>query len=69
MKILFKYIRRKIDERIANKIKDVRELIETVNDIMKDKDDLRNFGMIFVISGLGSAYLGTCMMLRSKSMQ
>lgn len=69
MKILFKYIRRKIDERIANKIKDVRELIETVNDIMKDKDDLRNFGMIFVSSGLLSAYLGTCMMLRSKSMQ
>ena len=69
MKILFKYIGRKIDERIANKIKDVRELIETINDIMNDKEDLRNFGMIFVIAGLGSTYLGTCMMFRSKSMQ
>ena len=69
MKILFKYIGRKIDERIANKIKDVRGLIETINDIMNDKEDLRNFGMIFVIAGLGSTYLGTCMMFRSKSMQ
>ena len=69
MKTIFKYIGRKIDERITNKIKDVRELIETVNDIMKDKDDLRNFGMIFVSAGIGSAYLGTCMMLKSKSMQ
>ena len=69
MKTMFKYIGRKIDERIANKIKDVRELIETVNDIMKDKDDLRNFGMIFLSAGLGSAYLGACMIFRSKSMQ
>ena len=69
MKILFKYIGRKIDERIANKIKDVRELIETVNDIMKDKDDLRNFGIMFLCAGLGSAYLGTCMVLTSKSMK
>ena len=69
MKILFKYIGRKIDERIANKIKDVRELIETVSDIIKDKDDLRNFGMLFVSAGVGFACLGTCMMLTSKSMQ
>ena len=69
MKILFKYIGRKIDERIANKINDVRELIETINDIMKDKDDLRNFGMMFLGAGLGSAYLGTCMILGSKSMK
>ena len=59
MKRLFKYIARKVDEKVAKSInsvneciKGVNECINTVSDKMKDKDDLYNFGMIFKSVGI-----------------
>ena len=69
MKRLFKYVIRKVDEKVSNSVKDITECIKTVRDIMKNKEDLRNFGMLFVSAGVGFACLGTCMMITSKTMQ
>ena len=75
MKKIFKYICRKVDEKVAKTINSVNECINTVSDKMKNKEDLYNFGMIFkcigvgiVGLGLGSFYLGNCMMAKSKTM-
>ena len=68
MKRLFKHIIRKVDEKVSNTIKDITECINTVRDTMKNKDDLINFGMIFISDGVGLVCLGTCMMIKSKTM-
>lgn len=68
MKRLFKHIIRKVDEKVSNTIKDITECINTVRDAMKNKDDLINFGMIFISGGVGLVCLGTCMMIKSKTM-
>ena len=58
MKRLFKYIGRKIDERIANKIKDVRELIETVNDIANDNESKKVISDVMIGVGVGLSVAG-----------
>ena len=68
MKRLFKYIVRKVDEKVSNSIKNVTECINTISDKMKNKEDLINFGMIFASSGVGLVCLGTCMIMKSKTM-
>ena len=68
MKRLFKYIVRKVDEKLANSIKDVKDLIDDVSDKMKNKEDLINFGMIFISASVGLGCLGTCMIIKGKSM-
>ena len=68
MKRIFKHIIRKVDEKVSNTIKDITECINTIRDAMKNKDDLINFGMIFISSGVGLVCLGTCMMIKSKTM-
>lgn len=68
MKRLFKHIIIKVDEKVSNTIKDITECIKTVRDTMKNKDDLINFGMIFISGGVGLVCLGTCMMIKSKTM-
>ena len=68
MKRMFKYIVRKVDEKVANSIKNITECINTVSDKMKDKDDLINFGMIFASAGVGLVCLGSCMIIKAKTM-
>ena len=72
MKKLFKYIVRKVDEKVSNSIKNVTECINTISDKMKNKEDLINFGMIFITAGLGLGVglvsLGSCMVIKGKSM-
>lgn len=68
MKRLFKNIIRKVDEKVSNTIKDITECINTIRDTMKNKDDLINFGMIFISGGVGLVCLGTCMIMKSKTM-
>ena len=68
MKRIFKHIIRKVDEKVSNTIKDITECINTIRDAMKNKDDLINFGMIFISGGVGLVCLGTCMMIKSRTM-
>ena len=68
MKRIFKHIIRKVDEKVSNTIKDITECINTIRDAMKNKDDLINFGMIFISGGVGLVCLGICMMIKSRTM-
>lgn len=68
MKRIFKHIIRNVDEKVSNTIKDITECINTIRDTMKNKDDLINFGMIFISGGVGLVCLGTCMIMKSKVM-
>lgn len=68
MKRIFKHIIRNVDEKVSNTIKDITECINTIRDTMKNKDDLINFGMIFISGGVGLVCLGTCMVMKSKTM-
>lgn len=68
MKRIFKHIIRKVDKKVSNTIKDITECINTIRDTMKNKDDLINFGMIFISGGVGLVCLGTCMVMKSKTM-
>ena len=68
MKRIFRHIIRKVDEKVSNTIKDITECINTIRDTMKNKDDLINFGMIFISGGVGLVCLGTCMIIKSKTM-
>ena len=68
MKRIFKHIIRKVDEKVSNTIKDITECINTIRDTMKNKDDLINFGMIFISGGVGLVCLGTCMVIKSRTM-
>ena len=68
MKRIFKHIIRKVDVKVSNTIKDITECINTIRDTMKNKDDLINFGMIFISGGVGLVCLGTCMIMKSKTM-
>ena len=58
MKRLFKYIGRKVDKRITNKIKDVRELIETVNDIANDNESKKVISDYMICVGVGLSVAG-----------
>mgnify|MGYP003552885727 CR=1 FL=1 len=65
MKKIFKYICRKVDEKVANSVNSVKECINSVNeciktvsDKMKDKEDLYNFGMIFKSVGIVIGVVG-----------
>ena len=58
MKTIFNYIGRKIDERIANKIKDVRELIETANDIANDNESKKVISDYMIGVGVGLSVVG-----------
>ena len=68
MKRIFNHIIRKVDEKVSNTIKDITECINTIRDTMKNKDDLINFGMIFISGGVGLVCLGTCMVIKSRTM-
>ena len=68
MKRLFKYIVRKVDEKVANSVRDITECINTVRDTMKNKEDLINFGMIFISASVGLGCLGACMIIKAKTM-
>ena len=68
MKRIFKHIIRKVDRKVSNTIKDITECINTIRDTMKNKDDLINFSMIFISGGVGLVCLGTCMMIKSRTM-
>ena len=67
MKRLFKYLVRKVDEKVANSVRDITECINTIRDTMKNKEDLINFGMIFISVSVGLGCLGTCMIIKGKS--
>ena len=68
MKRLFKYIVRKVDEKVSNSIKNITECINTVSDKMKNKDDVINLAIITGCAGVGLLSFSACMFIKIKTM-
>ena len=68
MKRLFKYIIRKVDEKVSNSIKNITECINTVSDKMKNKEDVINLAIITGCAGVGLLSFSACMFIKIKTM-
>ena len=68
MKRLFKYVVRKVDEKVANSIKNITECINTVSDKMKNKEDVINLAIITGCAGVGLLSFSACMFIKIKTM-
>ena len=68
MKRLFKHIIRKVDEKVANSIKNVTECINTVNNKMNNKEDVINLIILSSTIGVGLIYFSACMLIKIKTM-
>ena len=68
MKRLFKHIIRKVNEKVSNTIKDTKELINTVKDKMKNKDDIINLCIISTSVGVALLSFSACMCIKVKTM-
>ena len=68
MKRLFKYIVRKVDEKVSNSIKNITECINTVSDKMKNKEDVINLAIITGCAGVGLLSFSACMFIKIKTM-
>ena len=67
MKRLFKYIVRKVDEKVSNSIKNITECINTVSDKMKNKEDVINLAIITGCAGVGLLSFSACMLIKIKT--
>ena len=75
MKRIFKYICRKVDEKVAKTINsvnecinNVNECINTVSDKMKNKEDVINLAIITGCAGVGLLSFSACMFIKIKTM-
>ena len=75
MKRIFKYICRKVDEKVANGVNSVKECINSVNECIntvtnttKDKDGVLNLFMLFVGVSLSTGFISVCMFMKYKTM-
>ena len=75
MKRIFKYICRKVDEKVAKTINSVNECINNVNECIntvtnttKDKDGVLNLFMLFGGVSLATGFISVCMFMKYKTM-
>ena len=68
MKRIFKYVVRKVDEKVSNSIKNITECINTVSDKMKNKEDVINLAIITGCAGVGLLSFSACMFIKIKTM-
>ena len=68
MKRLFKYIVRKVDEKVAKTINSVNECINTVSDKMNNKEDISNLIILTSTVGVGLIYFSLAMYVKMKTM-
>ena len=68
MKRIFKYVVRKVDEKVSNSIKNITECINTVSDKMKNKEDVINLAIITGCAGIGLLSFSACMFIKIKTM-
>ena len=68
MKRIFKYVVRKVDEKVSNSIKNITECINTVSDKMKNKEDVINLAIITGCAGIELLSFSACMFIKIKTM-
>ena len=58
MKRLFKYIVRKVDEKVANNLKEIKEIIKEIKEISNDNESKKVISNIMIGVGVGVSVIG-----------
>lgn len=58
MKRLFKHIIRKVDEKVANNIKEIKETIKTIEEIANDNESKKVISDVMIGLGVGLSVIG-----------
>ena len=58
MKRIFKYIVRKVDEKVANNIKEIKETIKTIKEIANDNESKKVISDVMIGVGVGLSVIG-----------
>ena len=61
MKGLFKYIVKKVDEKVANNIKEIKETLKTIKEISNDNESKKIISNIMIGAGVGVSVVGLLM--------
>ena len=58
MKRLFKYIVRKVDEKVANNLKEIKEIIKEIKEISNDNESKKVISNLMMGAGVGVSVIG-----------
>lgn len=61
MKQLFKYIVRKVDEKVANNVREIKETLQTIKEISNDNESKKIISSIMIGAGVGISVIGLLM--------
>ena len=61
MKKLFKYIVRKVDEKVANNLKEIKEIIKEIKEISNDNESKKVISNVMIGVGVGVSVIGLLM--------
>ena len=58
MKRLFKYIVRKVDEKVSNNLKEIKEILKEIKEISNDNESKKIISNIMIGAGVGVSVVG-----------
>ena len=58
MKKLFNYIVRKVDEKVANNLKEIKEIIKEIKEISNDNESKKVISNVMIGVGVGVSVIG-----------
>ena len=58
MKRIFKYIVRKVDEKVANNLKEIKEIIKEIKEISNDNESKKVISNVMIGVGVGVRVVG-----------
>ena len=61
MKRLFKYIVRKVDEKVSNNLKEIKEILKEIKEISNDNESKKIISNIMIGAGVGVSVVGLLM--------
>ena len=61
MKRLFKYIVRKVDEKVSNNLKEIKEILKEIKEISNDNESKKIISNLMIGAGVGVSVVGLLM--------
>lgn len=58
MKKIFKYVVRKVDEKVANNLKEIKEIIKEIKEISNDNESKKVISNVMIGVGVGVSVIG-----------
>ena len=58
MKKLFKYIVRKVDEKVSNNLREIKEIIKEIKEISNDNESKKVISNLMIGAGVGVSVIG-----------